>query len=58
MSALALPARSVAVIATSSGSAPQRLRTAVFAGLVGLILGIIATFVWKGSPAGRAREAT
>lgn len=49
---------STATSATSSGSAPQRLRTAVFAGLVGLILGIIATFVWKGSPAGRAREAT
>ena len=47
---------STATSASSSGSAPKRLRTAVFAGLVGLILGIIATFVWKGSPAGRARE--
>ncbi len=43
--------------ASSSSSAPKRLQTVVFAALVGLILGILAVFVWKGSPAGRAREA-
>ncbi len=46
-----------AVDASSSASAPKRLQTVVFAALVGLILGILAVFVWKGSPAGRAREA-
>lgn len=43
--------------AASSAAASQRVRTVVFSALVGLIIGIIATFVWRGSPAGRAREA-
>lgn len=39
---------------SSSSSAPNRLRTTLLAGVIGLIVGIIVTFVWRGSPAGRA----
>jgi len=39
---------------SSSGAAPQRLRTMLFAAIIGFLIGVIATFVWKGSPAGRA----
>jgi uncharacterized protein involved in exopolysaccharide biosynthesis len=39
---------------SSSSSAPNRLRTVVLAAIIGLIVGIIVTFVWRGSPAGRA----
>jgi uncharacterized protein involved in exopolysaccharide biosynthesis len=42
---------------SSSASAPNRLRTVVFAAIIGFIIGVIATFVWKGSPAGRAARA-
>jgi uncharacterized protein involved in exopolysaccharide biosynthesis len=40
--------------ATSSGSAPKRLQTVLLALLLGLLIGALATFVWRGSPAGRA----
>jgi uncharacterized protein involved in exopolysaccharide biosynthesis len=43
---------------TSSTSAPNRARTMLFAAVLGLLAGIIVTFVWKGSPAGRARPIT
>jgi LPS O-antigen subunit length determinant protein (WzzB/FepE family) len=39
---------------TSTGAAPERLRTTLFAAIIGFLIGVIATFVWKGSPAGRA----
>ena len=39
---------------SSSASAPNRLRTVVLAAIIGLLVGIIVTFVWRGSPAGRA----
>ena len=39
---------------SSSSSAPNRLRTVVLAAIIGLLVGIIVTFVWRGSPAGRA----
>ena len=39
---------------SSSGSLPNRARTVVLAGIIGLIVGIIVVFVWRGSPAGRA----
>jgi capsular polysaccharide biosynthesis protein len=45
---------SVSTTASSSGSAPNRARTVLFAAIIGLLVGIIVTFVWKGSPAGRA----
>lgn len=45
---------SAAETASSSGSAPRRLQTVILSALVGLLIGILATFVWKGSPAGRA----
>ena len=43
--------------AASSGSPVARLRATVFAGVIGLILGVVITFVWRGSPAGRAATA-
>ena len=39
---------------SSSSSAPNRLRSVILAGVIGLIAGVIVTFVWRGSPAGRA----
>ena len=39
---------------SSSSSAPNRLRTVVLAAIIGLLVGIIVTLVWRGSPAGRA----
>jgi LPS O-antigen subunit length determinant protein (WzzB/FepE family) len=42
---------------TSSGAAPARLRTMLFGAIIGFLIGVIATFVWKGSPAGRAAPA-
>lgn len=38
----------------SSGSLPNRARTTVLAAVIGLLVGVIVTFVWRGSPAGRA----
>jgi ElaB/YqjD/DUF883 family membrane-anchored ribosome-binding protein len=43
--------------ATSSNTAPKRLQSIALAGLVGFLLGLIATFVWRGSPAARASDA-
>jgi capsular polysaccharide biosynthesis protein len=45
---------SVSTSASSSGSAPNRARTVLFAAIIGLLVGVIVTFVWRGSPAGRA----
>jgi uncharacterized protein involved in exopolysaccharide biosynthesis len=42
--------------ATSSNTAPKRLQSVALAGLIGFLLGLIATFVWRGSPAARADE--
>ena len=42
---------------SSTGSAPERLRTMLFGAIIGFLVGVIATFVWKGSPAGRAAKA-
>ena len=39
---------------SSSSSAPNRLRTVVLAAIIGFLVGVIVTFVWRGSPAGRA----
>jgi uncharacterized protein involved in exopolysaccharide biosynthesis len=47
---------SAAESAGSSGAAPRRLQSVVLAGLVGFLIGVIATFVWRGSPAARAAE--
>lgn len=47
-----------ATTATYAGSGGNRIRSTLFAALAGLLLGVIATFLWKGSPAGRARSAT
>jgi uncharacterized protein involved in exopolysaccharide biosynthesis len=43
--------------AASSGSGPKRLQTVLLALLLGLLIGALATFVWRGSPAGRASAA-
>lgn len=45
-----------AVSAASSGGASNRLQRAIFGAIIGFILGMIATLVWKGGPTGR--EAT
>ncbi len=45
---------SKATSAASSARPGQRLRTIVFGAVLGLILGTIVTFIWRGSPAGRA----
>lgn len=42
---------------SSSSSAPNRFRTVVLSAVIGLLVGIIVTFVWRGSPAGRAGRA-
>lgn len=41
--------------ATSSRGARNRLQTVVFAAIIGLLVGVVVTFVWRGSPAGRGR---
>jgi uncharacterized protein involved in exopolysaccharide biosynthesis len=43
--------------ASSSAGAAQRGRTVLLAAIIGLLLGIVVTFVWRGSPAGRAGAA-
>ncbi|MCC6829961.1 MAG: hypothetical protein IT200_01320 [Thermoleophilia bacterium] len=43
--------------ASSSGTGPKRLQSIVLAGLIAFALGILATFVWRGSPAARAADA-
>ena len=45
---------SLASSPSSSGSVTNRTRTVVFAAVLGFLVGIIVTFVWRGSPAGRA----
>lgn len=45
---------SLATSPSSSGGVPNRLRSVILAGVIGLLVGIIVTFVWRGSPAGRA----
>jgi uncharacterized protein involved in exopolysaccharide biosynthesis len=45
---------SLATSPSSSGGVPNRLRSVILAGVIGLLVGIIITFVWRGSPAGRA----
>jgi uncharacterized protein involved in exopolysaccharide biosynthesis len=47
---------SISRTASSSGNPTNRARTVLFACIIGLIVGIIITFVWRGSPAGRAAE--
>ena len=42
---------------SSSSSLPNRARTVILAAVIGLIVGVIVTFVWRGSPAGRAGRA-
>ncbi len=41
---------------SSSASPGQRTRTVVFGLILGLIVGVIATFVWRGSPASREAD--
>jgi uncharacterized protein involved in exopolysaccharide biosynthesis len=43
--------------ATSSNTAPKRLQSVVLAGLIGFLVGLIATFIWRGSPAARTNDA-
>ncbi len=38
----------------SSAAITNRVRTVVIAAVIGFILGVIITFIWRGSPAGRA----
>ncbi len=45
---------SKATSAASSARPGQRLRTVIFGAVLGLLLGAIVTFIWRGSPAGRA----
>ncbi len=42
---------------SSSGGVPNRLRSVILAGVIGLLVGIIVTFVWRGSPARREPSA-
>lgn len=42
--------------ASTTNTAPKRLESVVLAGLVGFLLGVIATFIWRGSPATRAEN--
>ena len=39
----------------SSAGARNRARTVLIAAIIGLLVGVMVTFVWRGSPAGRAR---
>jgi uncharacterized protein involved in exopolysaccharide biosynthesis len=45
---------SLATSTKSSSSLPNRARTVILAAIIGLLVGIVVTFIWKGSPAGRA----
>lgn len=47
---------SLAEDATSSAGVLNRARTVLIGLLLGLLVGVIATFIWRGSPAGRARR--
>jgi uncharacterized protein involved in exopolysaccharide biosynthesis len=48
---------SLAESPSSSSSLPNRARTVILAAVIGLLVGVIVTFVWRGSPAGRAGRA-
>jgi len=48
---------SLAESPSSSSSLPNRARTVILAAVIGLIVGVLVTFVWRGSPAGRAGRA-
>lgn len=43
-----------AYTAAASTTAPKRLESVALAGLVGFLIGLVATFIWRGSPGGRA----
>lgn len=43
--------------ATTTNTAPKRAQSVVLAGLIGFLVGLIATFVWRGTPAARAGDA-
>ena len=45
---------SLATSPSSTGSVNNRTRTVLFAAVIGFLVGIIVTFIWRGSPAGRA----
>jgi uncharacterized protein involved in exopolysaccharide biosynthesis len=45
---------SLAEDTTSSAGARNLARTMILGAVIGLILGVIITFIWRGSPAGRA----
>ena len=45
---------SLASSPASTGSVTNRTRTVLFAAVIGFLVGIIITFIWRGSPAGRA----
>lgn len=45
---------SLASSPSSSGSVGNRTRTVAFAAILGFLVGVIVTFIWRGSPAGRA----
>ncbi len=41
---------------SSSGSAPRRARTVLLAAIIGFLVGVIITFIWRGGPGGRTAE--
>jgi uncharacterized protein involved in exopolysaccharide biosynthesis len=43
--------------ATTTNTAPKRAQSVILAGLIGFLVGLIATFIWRGSPAARASDA-
>ena len=45
---------SLAASPSSTGSVTNRTRTVLFAAVLGFLVGVIVTFIWRGSPAGRA----
>lgn len=47
---------SLAESPSSSGSAPRRARTVLLAAVIGFLVGVIITFVWRGGPGGRTAE--
>jgi uncharacterized protein involved in exopolysaccharide biosynthesis len=42
--------------ASTSNTAPKRLQSVVLAGLIGFLIGLIATFIWRGTPAARTSD--
>lgn len=43
--------------ASTTNTAPKRAQSVLLAGLIGFLVGLIATFVWRGTPAARAGDA-